>query len=615
MFLAMFPLFFQEQLAVWQLWLWHCFFPVASAPSFGDVSAFLVCCFLGWHTLKFLVAPVRTLASSFLGFCLWFPSFFVVSPVKWVYLNHRSRRLIARKLRHAVQTDEIELTGKLRYDYQGPYLEVNTARGLMKVRVSSADMFPLVHTPAPAAKYGNESVMPRSMVLPGPMPKYIVEFLSGGRVVGAGFRTSVGKQDVIMTATHVIRGLMSAGAEFVLRRDDREVVVDDEMKKLILLAVEAPGLDVVGFTLPQQAVSYLGITKGKMAKTPVQTAVRSHGVYQGESVSCTGTITKTLGSFLFKHNATTVPGFSGSPLTTPSGAIIGMHLKGFPMFNEGVSLDLFVAQGRMESDFVLQAYHMDFDQDDYDDILDTDEDRAQAAIWQQECRFRNADSEFSVTVIGSGNRYDVKRTEAGMEAMRNYVPKSLFNWADDYEEEDDLHFESDFRGLPKTLGASSATMTGLQANASKQVTESISRLSAVTETLLAELNASRDRPQPISKPSQNSGTMSGLVEIPQPSENPSAGTQKCTKEPTPVSPLVSQQPPKPKAPKRTLSKGARALLPQVQGLFEHQSRDVYEKHLVLLESDEAVRKAVTSELELRMQQRASARLSQKLGVK
>jgi len=613
---------------LWQLWCALAAFlvPGPMCATWADIMTHLppityervcvvVCTIFAIAQLvRVSIAPIRTLASYLLGFCSLFVDTLFVRPAKWVYLNHRSRRLIARKLRHAVATDEIELTGKLRYDYQGPYLEVNTARGMAKVRVSSADMFPLVHSPAPAAKYGEEAEMPRSMVLPQALPKYVVELLSCGRVVGAGFRTSVGKQDVILTASHVIRGLMQSGSEFVLRANGNEVVVDDEMKKLMIWAVDAPGLDVTGFTLPPRALSHLAITKGKMARTPVQTAIRSHGFYKDDYVMCTGTITKTLGSLMFKHNATTVPGFSGSPITTPTGAIVGMHLKGFSMHNEGVSLDLFVAQGRQESDFVLQAYHNDLDQDEYEDLLEDQTDAVGVAAWKHECRFRTADQEFEVTVIGAGNRYDTKRTLADADKMRTYVPLTMASWADDEDSElEELHFESDFRGLPKTSGAPSATTTGQRVNAMRQVTASISKLSDVTATLQAELNASRVHQQKTASPFPSSMSSTGPDATPQPSENPSASTQKCTDEPTPAShPAQTKQPPAPKKSSRKLSKQARVLLPRVQGLYVPECRELYGKTLSSLTSDLDVQKEVTSELELRMQQARSERERQKL---
>jgi hypothetical protein len=303
---------------------------------------------------------------------------FLASPVRSLYANHRLRRKVMHATRAKSMT-MVALTGELKFDVNGPYLLIMVNGSERQVRVSQSDLACLAFSSA-ASNRGAEALLPGAVMVPSSPVKGQVFFQVGGKIIGSGFRTSHFGEDALITAFHVGKALADSGADFSICRGDVEVVMTSELRLEMKISKVSSELDFVSFVPPAAVFSVLGVKTMKLAKTPIGPSVNITGVSSGDMVKSFGVVSKATDLFQFRHSVSTEKGWSGAPICNESGAIVGMHVRGFGSrptgyvgnwspHNVGVSFDWsYKAKRGSESDINIYAFahHDDWEKDEDD---------------------------------------------------------------------------------------------------------------------------------------------------------------------------------------------------------------------------------------------------------
>jgi hypothetical protein len=413
-----------------------------------------------WVARPLMIALWRVLVAWSTGCTLLVLTFarlvrFLSSPVTTLYVNHRLRRKVHHQTR-AKSMAEVALTGTLKYDVNGAYILIEVAGVERQVRIESSDLACLAFSSTTASSRGAEVALKRSVMIPHAPLKGQIFFVSGTKIVGSGFRTSHFGFDSIVTAFHVGQALSELGRDWCLSNGDQTVEIDDELKKQFVVSKWSKDLDLLVLRVPSPIFASLGVKAMKIAKTPKGPSISTVGLTSGDMVRSYGVVTSTARAFHFKHTVSTEPGWSGSPLVSESGMVIGMHIQGFSApptptsakftpYNVGVSFDWGATKVKSaESDFNVYAYaHVD--------EWDQDEEDARIALHEEQ-----QDRAMTTRADAYGD-WEGTRT--------HYTGQNLgaFTWADDEEwDADATYFESGFRAAPVPTGAVKSAATNLR---------------------------------------------------------------------------------------------------------------------------------------------------------
>jgi len=321
-------------------------------------------------------------------------------------------------------------------------------------------------------------------------------------------------------------------------------------------------LDLCGILIPLKLVSQLGCKQLTLASTPGSgTAVSVYGYYQGSIHRAIGCIDGPDHRMSFRHTASTMAGFSGTPIIKGDRTMVGIHLETCRMgFNYGLSLDFLVRQreespGNGQRDRRLFSLY-----DEEDDELDTPE--------QDYLLFSEGNTGF--TIRHRGNVYQDRDYAMDTEHYRSLAGR--MSW----EEEDDRDFydekvirfndskeyrvqESAFRigtGVPLNP-PSSANTTGQPTTPPLVNMPQTSTSDSVVHITSPQVDSQANtvnRRQRKGKSTQNSTIGTGRNV--QPTKQPTASTSTL-----PVSPRETESPPrKKKRPSSKLSKAQRRIL-------------------------------------------------------
>jgi len=170
---------------------------------------------------------------------------------------------------------------------------------------------------------------------------YVLIRKETGDVMGCGCITKINGKHVLLTAGHVVTG-------------HENIIISTQERHLALPNPEIfmkSRLDVVGIRLPTDVGSKLGVKCAKLARTPSEgTGFQIYGYFRGKFAQTTGVILKGLKSMFFTHSASTVNGWSGSPIYGPNGKVVGIHSRSLATgANCAVSLDFLLAN--METEY------------------------------------------------------------------------------------------------------------------------------------------------------------------------------------------------------------------------------------------------------------------------
>jgi len=183
-----------------------------------------------------------------------------------------------------------------------------------------------------------------------------------GAVLGMGFFITYKSQKVLCTAYHV----WIQATKFSLSLEHQNRVVSPTKWKVVMVSgVEE--FDIVMVHLHPDIVSNLG---AKTLKCIVPKENQSFSVYGYEK----GAFSSSKGQVNFKdmifghglHNASTIPGWSGSPLVAHDGKVIGMHTGAGEKFNTFIEPFWLLINNEETSDYHAQRYVKKFDFDSND---------------------------------------------------------------------------------------------------------------------------------------------------------------------------------------------------------------------------------------------------------
>jgi hypothetical protein len=312
---------------------------------------------LGWAVLICFALCATTLLAwllcvvvRFVGvYVVYVPGAGVCRFVLGVASGVLERLRVRRDLRRALVSVPFDVTGQLSYDASGPFLEVQTVSGPMRVRVNASDLVPLVLFNGQKPALVKESHIATSSTVRSPLPSFQVIFRVDGRIVGYGSRLSFGKGGLagVLTARHVLSGLPEGAT---IGTEKYEYPLDRKWKVL----AASSKLDFVLLDVPAPVLSELSVSQAKASRLPRRGApIRIYGKYNGEPAYTLGTVQRSK-NLRFAHSASTHAGFSGAPVVS-GGRVIGLHVSGFGSYNGGIALD-WAFKSNLESDVDEQAF-------------------------------------------------------------------------------------------------------------------------------------------------------------------------------------------------------------------------------------------------------------------
>jgi hypothetical protein len=267
-----------------------------------------------------------------------------------------------------------DVEGNVLYDTQGPYI-LCEAEGL-KVRAPAIDsVLVAARNRATVLEHGLESAQPFSGVSIDKWTETsVVSLWIEDHCVGMGSRVKLEDGTTgLLTAMHVWELLSSTLCPKLMFRG-RSVCVDPE-SEIVVGSVDA---DFAVINIPNRFWSVLGVSAKPFMALPkegARTYARVYGPGVGDKIASSAGFVEPQPGFKFFHNASTQKGWSGSPLITTTGKIVGVHcghdtadprgrnrgryvagfLSSMESFNFGFS-DNYYAEGNPESDYEELAY-------------------------------------------------------------------------------------------------------------------------------------------------------------------------------------------------------------------------------------------------------------------
>jgi hypothetical protein len=267
--------------------------------------------------------------------------------------------------------------------------------------------------------------------------KGTVSFVAGGSVFGSGFRIRADAVTYLVTAFHVwsdAQGKLAAGDEVCLAaRDGVSVPLVGNLKAFSY----ARHFDFALVELEPKMWASLGVS----ALTPVCKEKSPHikvsGANAGSWVESWGFTTPMSRLFRVNHTASTVGGFSGSPLVSAEGHALGIHIGHENGKNEATTMHPVMRAVKtlsgLESDFVSKHWRY------VDELSDVD---GKDVVY-----FQGAKNVYD----SHNNQWNEERFDAEWEATRFF-----HSWADEVEEDEmsDTEYFA-YRARMRDLGAES----------------------------------------------------------------------------------------------------------------------------------------------------------------
>jgi hypothetical protein len=237
----------------------------------------------------------------------------------------RVRRKIQSLLKDRKDLEMQRCRSPLLYDEHGPYLAYKHYR----IYRDDGGMAPT----APISNLVKESLQLESNIETiEQVPKFIGQFLVGSDVVGHFSRIMYEGYDCLLTAYHVVE-----------THHLSDLKIANNLKTLpfnfaweVLAYSKTRDLDFVIFKVPSQNFSALQLTQGKMENnTPMRVGVCLYGAYEGQMGLSLGNAVMADRAFRIKYGASTLPSWSGTPVLSARGKIIGVHTDGGKPHNLG----------------------------------------------------------------------------------------------------------------------------------------------------------------------------------------------------------------------------------------------------------------------------------------
>lgn len=280
-----------------------------------------------------LIATLMSLLLAQLARCLWL----------WIQFN----RVEICDATYD-QPNEAQVTG-CRFDpLRGVMIEVTHGETTIEALLNP-QYWHLLPPGALSSPGGKEAAIPRGPVSRvDKAPNYLVSLTNGSRVVGMGSRVSYHGQTYLLTAGHVWFG--NADVLYVVAAGKQTPVTVADYPPV--KGCSDMEVDAVLIKLPDALWAKMGVSAAKLMPLQRRTTVKCFGGSNPNDLMCSvGMAYK--GEFVHQilHEATTVSGWSGSPLVS-NGNIVGVHtgVQNFGTQNKGCNICLLLDL-KTETDF------------------------------------------------------------------------------------------------------------------------------------------------------------------------------------------------------------------------------------------------------------------------
>nr|AVO00796.1 polyprotein P2 [Colobanthus quitensis associated barnavirus 1] len=214
---------------------------------------------------------------------------------------------------------------------------------------------------------GQEMVVAHNTFVGAPVHHGCIRIVDpNGKHLAMAFRTTVKGKKVLLTAQHA--GIAFQKSDFGLYTTGGTSA--NKMAAFSFFGkqpvITSDTLDIIGYELSSTDLSLLKKSKEfVLMKTPgVGSSVTVHGYNDGMNVSSFGIIKQGIKDMMFKHDASTVNGFSGTPILV-NGKVAGIHVGNEYPVNVAVQLDFLIFETyKVESEDLWTQTHLKAYDDD-----------------------------------------------------------------------------------------------------------------------------------------------------------------------------------------------------------------------------------------------------------
>jgi hypothetical protein len=284
-----------------------------------------------------------------------------------VLLWYRVRQSIQRRTPAAVSN--ANAYGFVEYDKNGPYIVVPS----YGINVYVKDFLHWSPSHSLIPRTTNESIIARSRLEKVPKMRdglVCIEQDNGDGLatcIGMGSRVTLNGVDCLLTAVHVLYDASKAPS--FINRDGKSVPIDKTWK---IIAINASA-DYAFLQVPTTVFTQLGVKSLRLGRPTAarKEPVHVYGMVGSDPHVSIGLLQVLPGSFLEAvHSASTVPSFSGSPLLSPRGDIMGVHLG--RTFEGDVNRGTLIRMTRLNESPASSSANMELSSDEYEQVGGTE---------------------------------------------------------------------------------------------------------------------------------------------------------------------------------------------------------------------------------------------------
>jgi hypothetical protein len=255
---------------------------------------------------------------------------------------------VRRHVREAAPLAPVEVYAKIMFDEAGPYQLLELEGRVLKVRPEGREEILVACASLPEIKsgYKEKAVVGSTPRVTAP-PKGVVSLRADGQIVGMGVRTTVGRQTLLLTATHVLQELAMRDQASI---EYNGLEVPFEKSWPLVFASPTGDLDVCGMEVPAKVWSALAVPARKLSTKPTgHKAVSVYGYSQlGRFQVASGVAVADHAPYRLLHTVSTRPSYSGSPLFDGD-RVYAIHTEASRTPNRNVATSLLFLN-RKESD-------------------------------------------------------------------------------------------------------------------------------------------------------------------------------------------------------------------------------------------------------------------------
>jgi hypothetical protein len=282
-------------------------------------------------------------------------------------------------------------------------------------------------------RIGDEMAIAERPKRPAVFKKSIIKLVANETVIGLGVRIG----DELITCRHVVDACRTY-EKFYLVSGQKQV----EFQKSWTRTFRSADMDVEAFSIPQAIWAVLGARSSALAEARLGATVTVYGHNElGEESLSIGTLNRCDEFMAFRHNASTMPGDSGTPIFMGD-KVVGIHQKAAPFkgrpSNQAICLS-FLIDTALESDVSSNQVFFRRRQDyEVPDDVDADYQKYRKRLAQEDADKEDAKTDYGGRVDPDARRVRIRRGKwiyelipraDGSYSQQAYLP------ADEYDSE------------------------------------------------------------------------------------------------------------------------------------------------------------------------------------